>query len=594
MPFGKKTNQQIETKEQFALVLNPLRGEMTKGRMTEKMVQVFPLTMEEARDLVENTPIILLEGLEREMGEQLRGYFIETGADLILTDDKSFKRRCFRAIWPSPPKIDFLKTEERISKEPAIAQLKEVRGEELVKLMTEDVKLPKEPISGLKPVETDSRDIWNKNKIEEIELTTANAINEEKITHLTQEKDKLQSLVLNLQKENDELKTEQVKALHVRKQLEEEKLELAKLEQVKIRLEADKKMLEGNLRQIEADRAVFMKARQNEAKLMEEHYRESEAKTKEDKARLEAQLSDLKSVNQNQKMQLERSNERIKVLSDELQLKEGELRAKESEAGKSIEEIKVLSDKLEGFEKEIEHEKKEFTSLLAESEELKRMVTEVENRLADRKKELEAARLELEKKVNETDSWRRKAEEWSHVYANLVKEAEGLKRKHEEDAAFLTTRNRELQNQLETAQKQLRDFALVAEQQDLVNKRNQIAAQLAEKEARFREIVRHHEVLQKGYEEQKQLLETTFSERETLEKEISKDRQAQKYVLEQLKLKEKARTQAQERMRPRNGNGTNGNSAEQHCGKAASGSQVQVSAPQNTLVEEPEIKESSV
>ena len=108
MTFGKKTISQ-EIKETWALVLNPIRGEITKSRMIERMVQVFPLAIEEADDLIENTPIVLLEGLDRVTGDQVKNYFCETGADIILTDDKTFQRRCFRAIWPSPPKFDFVR-----------------------------------------------------------------------------------------------------------------------------------------------------------------------------------------------------------------------------------------------------------------------------------------------------------------------------------------------------------------------------------------------------------------------------------------------------------------------------------------------------
>ena len=63
MPFGKKGN--LEIKEKLALILSPVRGELSKSRVIERLVQVFPLSIDEASDLVDNTPIVLLDGLEK-------------------------------------------------------------------------------------------------------------------------------------------------------------------------------------------------------------------------------------------------------------------------------------------------------------------------------------------------------------------------------------------------------------------------------------------------------------------------------------------------------------------------------------------------
>ncbi len=120
MLFKKKTN--TETKDIWALVLNSLPNEIAKSRMIECMAKVFPISIEEASDLVDNTPIILLEGLDQVTGEQVQNYFLATGADLILTEDRTFQRRCFRAVWPSPPKFDFIESESESVSNPSLAQ----------------------------------------------------------------------------------------------------------------------------------------------------------------------------------------------------------------------------------------------------------------------------------------------------------------------------------------------------------------------------------------------------------------------------------------------------------------------------------------
>ncbi len=557
MAFGKKTNQ-IETKEQFALVLNPVRGELSKSRMIERMAQVFPLAIDEADDLVENTPIILLEGLEREMGEQIRNYFRETGADLVLTDDGAFKRRCFRAIWPSPPKFDFLRTESSSADLESPAPLNFTSRENsdsaanhaissagsvsantvfdsaspaVQENPVREFETP-EPESQSKPMTEphtaapdDSDDIWRKNKLQRIELATANAIQEQKITKLADEKGKLQSLILNLQKENDELKTEQLKALQIKKDSENTRARL--MEEIKT-IDLEKKTLEGNLRQIEADRATFIKARQNEVKLMEERFRESESRLKEEKAKLETQIADLKGAAQTQKLQLDRANEKVQSIFEELQARDSGMKQQKIEAA----------------------------SLRVESEELKRMLTQTQAQVIEHKKESDVIRANFEEKLqeksNEVELWQKKSDEAIHVHSNLIREAEALRQKHAGDLEHITVRNQELQNQLEAAQRQLREFASVAEQQDLVNKRNQISVQLSDKEARLRELCHRQEILEHDAEEQRQVLQSTLTEREALEREISKDRQAQKYFLEQLKLKEKTRVTLPDRLRPKN------------------------------------------
>ncbi len=533
MPFGKKINS--ETKEQYALVLNPVRGELVKSRMIERMVRVFPLAIDEASDLVENTPIVLLEGLELETGEQVRGYFSETGADLVLTNDNGFKRRCFRAIWPSPPKFDFLVSEsgpaEPILEKTFDTQVGSYAGGAPESKTSEPINSPifksvfDEPVSlnskspsgtfdsierapsifenagsaGLEkdnvfsenPPAGESGENWHKDRLEQMERDTNRAIQDERISFLLQEKDKLQNIIVRLQRENDELKTEQTKAIQLQKALEEARQINAKLE---------------------AERDSF-----------ETRFEQNKTVSHEERIKLEAQISELKGIMQTQRFDLDKSAEKFRLTQE--------------------------TDKK--YETEIKKLQSETQSARIQSEEMKRMLGELQRSSIDQRKEFEMSRINLEErvreKVAEIESWRRKSEEWSALHANLVRELEGFKQKYTDEIENIATRNGELQAQLEAAQRQIREFSSIAEQQDLVNKRNRVAVQLQDKETKLKELAQRHEFLEREFSERQQTLQSLALERDALEKELAKDRQAQKYLLEQLKLKDKNRVTIQDR-----------------------------------------------
>ena len=557
MLFGKKVI--TETKEQFALILNPVRGEIAKSRMIERMIEVFPLTLDEASDLVENTPIILLEGLEFETGEQVRNYFRETGADLVLTDDNIFRRKCFRAIWPTPPKFSFLAGKKdssptdfpvsedekelssnghpSISPEPPSTRFESMASRPLPETLitpaemsasaldsTVAPQMSSQALSDVKPIEQTRDDSWEKDHLHKLELTTANAIQEEKIAYLTQEKERLQALILKLQKENDELKTEHLKALQFKKDLEELRKSLSQLETERVRLSEEVKVrqleestLQNKLHELEANRLAFFKEKENEIRLLEERFQRSETMFREERVKAETQFAELKGTIQSQKLEFENGREKLRVAHEELR----------------------------ALEVELKRSRNENSSLRAESEELKRLLAQAQQTVSLQKKEFETVQSHFEEKViektAELESWRRKSEDWSSLHGKLVREIEGLRQRYASEVENVTVRNRELQSQLEIAQRQVREFASVVEQQDLMNKRNRIAVQLSDREAKLKELALRQEMLAHDLRDRDQVLSQVATERDVVEKEILKDRQAQKYIAEQMKLKEKSR-----------------------------------------------------
>lgn len=92
----------------WSVILHPLKGELEKKRVAEKISELFRLSFEEARELVQSTPLILLDQLSRETAVQTQTALQETRSEITLTNDFIVKRRCYRAVWPEPPDLSFL------------------------------------------------------------------------------------------------------------------------------------------------------------------------------------------------------------------------------------------------------------------------------------------------------------------------------------------------------------------------------------------------------------------------------------------------------------------------------------------------------
>jgi hypothetical protein len=103
--FWKKDKKQ----EEWAMVLNPLKSEVEKAELVEKLVEIFPFSLEEASQLVERTPMALFDDLPLSTASELKLYFKNLNVEVLITNDKDLKRKCFRVVWPKEPNLDFLK-----------------------------------------------------------------------------------------------------------------------------------------------------------------------------------------------------------------------------------------------------------------------------------------------------------------------------------------------------------------------------------------------------------------------------------------------------------------------------------------------------
>lgn len=89
------------------VILKPLRSDV-KDSLVNCVADAFEMSPEESANILANTPIILLDGLEQETAVLVKKHFKETGAEIFLTNDLSVKGKCFRTVWPEPPPMSFL------------------------------------------------------------------------------------------------------------------------------------------------------------------------------------------------------------------------------------------------------------------------------------------------------------------------------------------------------------------------------------------------------------------------------------------------------------------------------------------------------
>ncbi|MBI4115989.1 MAG: hypothetical protein HY447_05410 [Candidatus Omnitrophica bacterium] len=119
-------NSKVSTDKEksWSVILNPLRSELDRKRVAEKISELFQLSFEEARTLTQSTPIILLDELSHPVAQQVQNIFQQIRADITLTNEALVKRRCYRAVWPEFPSLSFLNERtETVSQEKVIEEI---------------------------------------------------------------------------------------------------------------------------------------------------------------------------------------------------------------------------------------------------------------------------------------------------------------------------------------------------------------------------------------------------------------------------------------------------------------------------------------
>lgn len=525
MLLGKKAKYSVDS--EWAVILDRSPNEFAKNRAIDKLAEIFSLSSEEAKDLIENTPIILLDHLSLQSAEKIKDHFSQANVNCSLTNDTFTKRKCFRAVWPEQPDLDHLLNDSSsdLSKEisessplPEISTVPEMPPSSETSAIPDFIRSEDDDQKQLKEL---TLDLQKENEMLRLQLEkTEEAVREQErkqrgveVEALKSERLRSDEAVERLRNENRALvlKVEELdRTLKASKRTESERDSLAKLQ------------FEETVGQLHKENAALS----NKIAVLEQDARSARAAAETERGTIaQAQISELK------------------VQMDHLRI----------EYTKAQNAIRMAQNEARQFQVDSTQAQRMLSETRTETEDLKRMLSQAQANSVQLKEDSERLRFEIENRFQgqgaELDEWKRKANDWSTSYFKVMKDNEFLRSHQNEELESLRVRNQQLSGQLEQAQRQIRDFVVQLEQQELIQKRMKIAGELTEQEGRLKTLVEKQQTLESEIRHREDEMKEILTEQETVEREIVTARQAQKYLLEQGKMKEKNRL-----IRPKNPN----------------------------------------
>ena len=474
MLLKKKSNYSVES--EWAVILDRSENEFSKNRALNKLTEIFSLAFDEAKDLIDNTPIILLDHLPLDVAEKIKTHFSHANVNCSLTNDTFTKRKCFRAVWPEQPNLTYFlgETSSDVNGDPG-----PIRSSNVERAASFETELPK-----FSPTQDSAQSA-------------------------SDEQRQLKELTADLQKENELLQiqlrhagdlTQNRESNQPSNEIEKLSSERTHLEETTARLTNENAGLVSKVEELERNIKKLKEAADNEAT--------SFAK---------AQSTELRT-------QLEHFR---------------------SEYARAQSSIRLAQGEAQRFQAELAQIQGEFSEAHREVEDLKRMLSQAQGNSVQLRAEMEQIRFGVENRLQaqstELEEWKRKANDWSVSYFKVIKENEFLRAHQSEELESLRARNRELSSQLEQAQKQIRDSVAQLEQQELVQKRMKTTVELTEREAQLRILVQKQQTLETEIRLREEEMKKVLLDQEVVEQEIVKTKQAQKYLIEQSKIKERPR-----------------------------------------------------
>ncbi len=246
--------------DNWSVILNPLQDEMRKRAAAQQLQLFFSVGPDEAKELLENTPIILLDVLSEENAQKIKDIFINSGLDVLITSETMVKRKCFRTVWPKEPTVDqivrsqmmrgaFVPKQSKdsierdsvssVQKQP-LAPSKVSKSPSPVPSSTSKNEKPRsektspEPVQAAKsPSGPEKQQPLNNQDISALRKSVKDL--EEKLKKIEVEKGRIQELLMDSQKENEELRefkkdTEKLKKENTEYRSQREQFEGAKIE----------------------------------------------------------------------------------------------------------------------------------------------------------------------------------------------------------------------------------------------------------------------------------------------------------------------------------------------------------------------------
>ena len=480
--------------QDWFVVLHPLKSELERSKIAREIAKAFRLPVDEALDLVQNTPIILMDNLLYAAALQVKQYFRSSQADIVVSNDSFLKRRCYRTVWPTPPSLAFL---HQVVSSTGPSQKNETEkldhGEAIQEIRSWVQN------EGASPERGDTR-ASAKNGM-------AHPNNRHFRSILEEEREKLLKESVGLKESVNQL----------RRALEKAQAEVLEKERAVHASETAKGQKEKESRELQS----LVNHAEEKYELLREEFRQTRQYF-EEKLGSEDHKSEefLKQIEERDLTHKELLREKQALLKSFHAVKNDLQRAKdEQEQARREWESQTAQ-----FRRELENQKTLVEGLHAKIkniEEGKKIVQSSETRLIQ----------ELELQTQQVKRWEQRSSEFEKEILKMRSSFEDQQKSWQVRLAQLEAREMDLEN----ARKQIRLLHAELDQRETVQKKAQLHEQLGVKEARLKQVVKQQEKIESEIRDREEDMRKLLAEQETIEREVIEAKQSQRHLAEKIK-----------------------------------------------------------
>lgn len=479
--------------QDWFVVVNPLKSELERNKIAREIAKAFRLPVDEAFDLVGNTPIILIDNLLYATALQVKQYFRGSHADIVVSNDGFLKRRCYRTVWPTPPSLAFLH-----QMEPQVAPMRKNEREKLDH---------EEAIQEIRSWGQSDKVSPGRGERVPKENGMAHDHSRHFRSILEEEREKLLKESVGLKESVTQL----------RKALEKAQAEVVEKEKEMRSSEASRKQKEKEAQELQA----LVNHAEEKYELLREEFRQTR------------QYFEEKLASQDQK-----SEEFLKQI-EERDLTNKELLQEKQALQKSFYSVKNdlqrARDEQEQSRREWESQAAQFRRELENQKTLGEGLHAKIQNLEEGKKIIQSSETRL---LKEQELQTQQAKRWEQKASELEKEVRRLRESLEDQQKAWQLRLSQLEARemdLENARKQIRQLHAELSQREVAQKKTQLQEQLAAKEIRLKQVVKQQERIESEIREREEEMRKLLAEQEILEREAIEAKQAQRHLVERAK-----------------------------------------------------------
>ncbi|MDD5226861.1 MAG: hypothetical protein PHV97_06755 [Candidatus Omnitrophica bacterium] len=479
--------------QDWFVVLNPLRSELERNKIAREIAKAFRLPVDEALDLVQNTPIILMDNLLYATALQVKQYFRSAQANIVISNDGFLKRRCYRTVWPTPPSLAFLQQIESPAASSKKNETEKLDHSEAIQEIRSWVQA-----EGVSSERGDRAPLGNG-------MVHQNGRHFRSI--LEEEREKLLKESVGLRESVSQL----------RKALEKAQAEVSEKEKILKASEAATKQKEKEAQELQA----LVNHAEEKYELLREEFRQTRQYFEEKIGSEDHKAEELlKQIEERDLTHKELLQEKQMLLKSFHAVKNDFQRAKdEQEQARREWESQATQ-----FQRELENQKTLIEGLHAKIknlEEGKKIVQSSETRLIQ----------ELELQTQQAKRWEQKSSEFEKEIRQIRASFEDQQKSWQVRLAQLEAREMDLEN----ARKQIRQLYAELDQRETVQKKAQFHEQLVSKEARLKQVVKQQEKIESEIRDREEDMRKLLAEQETIEREMIEAKQAQRHLAEKTK-----------------------------------------------------------